>query len=220
MPIPETILDDIATLFVAWRTHPDYDGSTLIPRAHFYVDSDLAAVVMFPSDDVQPLAKSLYDVTATVGMLGDGIVVMCETWMKIAKEVQDLDHYEKGDLSKDASSGQAIVVMQITMDTFEVNLLPFGIDDHGIIAWDERVALGPEALGGAMPEIVLEAQRKSRPMHEAIRQALDIANQIGTEIDPDEEPISMGPVYRGALGALAEMGEYMIAMTGELAEMP
>jgi len=220
MPFPETILDDVETLFEHWRSHPEYDGTTLIPRAQFYVDSDVAAVVMFPPDDVQPLAKSLYDVTATVGMMGDGIVVFCETWMKVAKEPNELAQYEKGDLSKDASSGQAIVVMKITADTFDVDLLPFGVDDDGTVAWGDRVSLGPEAMGGAMPEIVNEARRKSAPLHAELLRAIQTANEIGAELAPEEEPISMGPLYRGALGALAGMGDYLVAMTGELAEMP
>ena len=77
-----------------------------------------------------------------------------------------------------------------------------------------------EQMGGAMPQVVANARLNSAPLHAEIQRVLAAANDIGAEMAPDDEPIGMGSVYRGAVGALAGMGEYMVAVTGTLQEMP
>ena len=220
MTLPTTLLDDAEVQFAAWRDDPEYDGDTLRPRAQFYVDGECEAVVLFPPMDVQPMVKSLYDVTGTLGMLGDGIVVYNEIWMKTEQPDTDLakyDDYQHGDMAKDPTSGQGLMVMVITPDRFEATVLPYTVEDDGTITYGERFEMGGPGMMGRVPEVVRGAIEDARPLHARIRQELEALNKI---CPPDEAPIGEGTIIRGAINALGSRGEYIVAATEYLLEMP
>jgi hypothetical protein len=218
MTLPTTLLDDAEAQFAAWRDSPDYDGDTLRPRAQFYVDGECEAVVMFPAMDVQPMVKSLYDVAGTLGMLGDGIVVYNEIWLKTGVQVDDLEleNYEHGDMALDPSSGQGLMVMVITPDRFDATVLPYTVADDGTLTYGKRIDMGGDGMMGRVPSVVREAIEDARPLHARIRAELDVVNKM---CPPDEEPIGEGTIIRGAIAALGSRGEYVVAATEHLLEM-
>ena len=124
MTLPTTLLDEAEVLFAAWRNDPQFEGETLRPRAQFYVDGECEAVVMFPPMDVQPMVKSLYDVAGTLGMLGDGIVVYNEIWMKTGEQItrDEIKDYQHGDMALDPTADQGLMVMVITPERFEATI--------------------------------------------------------------------------------------------------
>ena len=213
--IPTNVDEHVRALFTAWRSDPGYDGSCFIPRAEFYINGEMEAVVMFPTEEIHPLAQSLFEVTSTLAPLGDGIVVTVEAWVRTGDDFDEAN-YVHGDLARDASADQGLMLLKITSDTLDITLMPFGVEDDGTVNWGESIDMGGGEAGGRMTEVIAQARERSAALHAQLQAVLKQYSQLADEIGV--EPVGIGTLCRGALEALME-NRYLVAMSEGLRDM-